>query len=123
MALQTVVTQFKEPSDINVNIEEGAYIHGLFLEGASWEMGENDNQGYLIDQRLKELHPMIPVIHQISVPIEQTKVKQQYQCPVYYTTMRGPTFIYTCNFNMESEESSQNKWVLLGVAAILNDDI
>ena len=37
---------------------EGAYVHGLFLEGASWDL-ENS---ILVDSRMKELHPTMPVM-------------------------------------------------------------
>jgi len=50
-------------------------------------------------------------------------MKSQYECPVYYTTMRGPTYVFTANLNMESdEEKESNKWILGGVAVIMNKD-
>lgn len=39
MKLQTDVTQFKEVADITEDAENGRYIHGLYLEGAAWELG------------------------------------------------------------------------------------
>ena len=120
MVLDTEVTHFQDPSEILIDPEEGVYIHGLFLEGASWELGESD--GYLIEQKLKELHPPLPVIHVIAIPVEQLTLKDKYNCPVYYTTARGPTYVFTAHFKMESDESEDSKWVLAGVAAILNDD-
>lgn len=47
MTLETVVTSIADPTSVQAYPEEGAYIHGMFLEGASWELGESD--GYLID--------------------------------------------------------------------------
>lgn len=38
---------------------DGAYIHGLFMEGARWDI----QGGVIIDSRLKELFPMLPVIN------------------------------------------------------------
>lgn len=38
---------------------EGAFVHGLYLEGASWD---SDNS-ILIDSRLKDLHPQMPVVY------------------------------------------------------------
>jgi len=38
--------------------DNGKYIHGLFLEGATWEMGTSDApnmSGYLLEQKPKEL--------------------------------------------------------------------
>jgi len=39
MKLQTDVSQYRDESEINENPESGRYVHGLFLEGAAWEMG------------------------------------------------------------------------------------
>lgn len=38
---------------------EGAYIHGLFMEGARWD----SQSGIIMESRLKELFPPMPVIN------------------------------------------------------------
>lgn len=79
MVLCTTVTKFLKPEDIKLDAadeeeeqdDEGSqkeevsykgsiFIHGLFLEGASWETGAR--VGYLTEMRPKELHPPLPVI-------------------------------------------------------------
>ena len=32
----------------------GVHIHGLFLEGASWEEGKGDDEGYVSDSKMKD---------------------------------------------------------------------
>lgn len=41
MSLNYVVTEFADPSEIlgDNPCDEGAFIHGLFLEGVGWEKG------------------------------------------------------------------------------------
>lgn len=53
MALQTNVTFFKSAEEVPGPAENGAYIHGLILEGAAWELGAPGQDGYLIEQRPK----------------------------------------------------------------------
>jgi dynein heavy chain, axonemal len=77
----------------------------------------------VVDQKLKILHPHLPIVNIIAVPVDKKITKGQYMCPVYYTTMRGPTYVFTANLNMESEESEESKWILAGVALILNEDL
>jgi len=55
----------------------------MFLEGASWEYG--DNEGYLIDQKLKELHPILPVVNVIAIEVDKKDYTGKYMAPVYYT--------------------------------------
>lgn len=143
MALVTKVTNFKDAAeltafekkpppekkndddddaDLKKKDEGGAFVDGFFLEGADWE-ASGSGEGYLIEQKLKVLHPILPIIKVIAVPIEQKSMRGQYPCPVYYTTMRGPTYIFTANLTMDNEDEAEEwKWIMLGVAAILNDD-
>jgi dynein heavy chain len=144
MALVTKVTSFKDAAELTAfekkpppekkkddddedpdakkKDEGGAYVDGFFLEGADWE-NSGSGEGYLTDQKLKTLHPILPIIKVIAVPIEHKSMKGQYPCPVYYTTMRGPTYIFTANLTMENEDETEEwKWILAGCAAILNDD-
>lgn len=111
-----------EDPDAKKKDEGGAYVDGFFLEGADWE-NSGSGEGYLTDQKLKTLHPILPIIKVIAVPIKDKSMKGQYPCPVYYTTMRGPTYIFTANLTMENEDETEEwKWILAGCAAILNDD-
>lgn len=120
IALQTNVTAIRTAEEINQAAPEGKYIHGLFLEGAAWEIGGEGQEGYLVDQKPKELHPRMPVINVISVPREQKRVEGQYECPMYVTSARGATFVYTANLTMEDE--NPNKWILSGTCLLMSDD-
>jgi len=125
MVLQTNVTQFKGPEELanQPAPASGAYVDGLFLEGASWEMGSQGQQGYLADQKPKELHPKMPVVNVVAVKLEdKLKLKGRYTCPVYVTSVRGPTYVFTADLQMESEDDSPNKWILAGVCLLMSDD-
>lgn len=95
--------------------DEGAYVHGLFLEGARW----NEEEGVLADQYLKQLHPPLPVMHVTAVTIESKATEGIYTCPVYITSIRGPTFVFAASLKTKDPPK---KWVLRGVATLLNDD-
>jgi dynein heavy chain len=123
MTLQTNVTNMTDAEEIQNYPENGAYVHGLFLEGAAWDMGRGGpDDGCLTDSTLKDLHPRLPIVNVIAVPIEEKVTVAMYQCPVYVTSMRGPTYVFTANLKMESEESDPNKWILAGVALLMADD-
>ena len=122
MKTQTNVTQFRTAEEVKEYPDEGMYIHGLFLEGAAWEMGNPGQQGYLVEQKLKELHPRVPVIQVVAQKKEDIVTAGQYTCPVYTTSMRGGTFVFAANLSMESEDFDGNKWVLSGVCMLMTDD-
>ena len=118
MCLRTDVLNTKDTEELPGPAESGAYVHGFFLEGAGWECGRGGEQGYLADMILKELHPELPVMHVTSIRLAEREKTGVYECPVYVTSMRGPTYIFTANLKMESEESDPNKWILAGVALL-----
>lgn len=72
------------------------------------------------DQKPKELHPRMPVINVIALPLAQKKTEGQYDCPVYVTSARGMTFVFRANLNME--EDNPSKWILSGTCLLMSDD-
>jgi len=122
ICLRTDVLNEKDPEVLPGFAENGAYIHGFFLEGAGWELGRAGEQGYLTDMVLKDLHPVLPVMHISAVRFNERKTIGYYECPVYVTTARGPTFTFTSYLKMESEEADPNKWILAGVALLMSPE-
>ena len=112
MCLQCDVTK-KNREDFSSPPREGSYVHGLFMEGARWDT----QTGLIQESRLKELTPNMPVIFIKAIPVDKQDVKNVYQCPVYKTRMRGPTYVWT--FNLKTKESPA-KWVIAGVCLLLS---
>ena len=67
MAIATEITNERDKSAFTEWPTTGAYVYGYFLEGAGWEMGRGGEEGYLTDMVLKELHPVVPVVHVTAV--------------------------------------------------------
>ncbi|NXC68138.1 DYH17 protein, partial [Anhinga anhinga] len=111
MCLSVEVTK-KNREDITAPPREGSYVHGLFMEGARWDIPS----GVIADARLKELTPMMPVIFIRAIPVDRMDTKNVYECPVYKTRMRGPTYVWT--FNLKTKEKAA-KWILAAVALLL----
>ncbi|KAJ3191413.1 hypothetical protein HK101_007802 [Irineochytrium annulatum] len=112
MVLTVDVTK-KAKEEFSGAPREGAYIHGLFMEGARWDT----NTGMIQEALLKDLTPAMPVIYIRAIPVDKKETKGVYECPVYRTRQRGPTFIWT--FNLKTKERPQ-KWILGGVALLCN---
>uniref|UniRef100_A0A669CGX6 Dynein axonemal heavy chain 17 n=1 Tax=Oreochromis niloticus TaxID=8128 RepID=A0A669CGX6_ORENI len=111
MCLQCDVTK-KNREDFSSPPREGAYIHGLYMEGARWDT----QTGLIVDARLKELTPTMPVMFIKAIPVDKQDNRNLYQCPVYKTRQRGPTYVWT--FNLKTKENP-SKWTLAGVALLL----
>ncbi|XP_072167681.1 dynein beta chain, ciliary [Diadema setosum] len=111
MCLQCDVTK-KNKEDFSSAPREGSYVHGLFMEGARWDT----QTGMINEARLKELTPSMPVIFIRAIPVDKQDTRNIYECPVYKTKQRGPTFVWT--FNLKSKEKAA-KWTLAGVALLL----
>ncbi|NXB12140.1 DYH9 protein, partial [Cnemophilus loriae] len=111
MTLQCDVTK-KSREDFASAPREGAYVHGLFMEGARWDA----QTGTIADARLKELTPAMPVMFIKAIPDDKQDTRGMYPCPLYKTRQRGPTYVWT--FNLKTKENP-SKWVLAGVALLL----
>jgi len=119
--------------------EDGAYVHGLFIEGARWPTGDDveDTEtvgwttvgGSLMESKLKELMPALPVVYIKAVVVSPTwepsavgylrHVDDIYEAPCYITTMRGPTYLFLATLKTFEPTSV---WVLTGTAVIMQTD-
>merc|ERR1711990_379912 len=104
MVLKTDVTNERDPAAIAEAAPDGAYVHGFTLQGAAWENGRGGEQGNLCDMVPKELTPELPVMHVTAIEKSLQVSAGFYRCPVYVTSMRGPTIVFTAFLKMESEE-------------------
>uniref|UniRef100_A0A452UEF0 Dynein axonemal heavy chain 17 n=1 Tax=Ursus maritimus TaxID=29073 RepID=A0A452UEF0_URSMA len=111
MCLSVEVTK-KNREDMTAPPREGSYVYGLFMEGARWDT----QTGVIADARLKELTPAMPVIFIRAIPADRMETKNIYECPVYKTRIRGPTYVWT--FNLKTKEKAA-KWILAAVALLL----
>ena len=111
MCLNCDVTK-KQKDDFSSPPREGAYINSLYMEGARWDTTMNS----IVSAHLKELFPQMPVIFVRAVTQDKQDTKNVYECPLYKTRQRGPTYVWT--FNLKSKERA-SKWTLGGVALLL----
>lgn len=109
MALKTTIINIEKHKEVTERAEVGAYVHGFFLQGAKWELGRGQDQGNLIDMVPKELYPELPVVHVTAVEKAKQTSLGFYECPVYITTGRGGTYVFTAQLKMESEEEEAEK--------------
>jgi len=120
--------------------EDGAYIHGLLMEGARWsteeeaaddtyEVSGTKCAGHLMDSRLKQLLTALPVVYVKAVPVQPEWSPEAvgylradptlYECPVYVTGARGPTFVFLATLKTVDPV---HKWILAGCALLMQSD-
>jgi dynein heavy chain len=133
------MTTFLKPEFVDYYPENGAFVHGLYIEGARWPTGEEAGDvemitgvpcaGYIVDSRLKELLPPLPVIYVKAVKVESTwepsavgylrRVPDIYESPIYLTSARGATYVLLATLKTVDPNS---KWVLTGTANLKQTD-
>ena len=120
--LATVVEVSKKmtPDEVDGATRDGAYIHGLFMEGARWDT----NSGMLDDAILKQLYSPMPVILVKAATQEKAEGRDVYMCPCYKTLTRGPVdgkpsggHVFTMGLKTKA---SANKWILAGLAGFMD---
>jgi dynein heavy chain len=111
----------RDLTDITGLPEKGVNVHGLFMEGAGWEDGKGEDEGYITDSKMKDLHPLMPICNVFAVHIDEMSWVAMYHCPLFSTTLRGATFITQTNVRMDPDDS-ETRWVLAGAALLTQDD-
>jgi dynein heavy chain len=112
-----VTTNFDD-SGVAQPPKEGAYIKGLFLEGARWDVGP----GNLTEPLPMELSSPMPFI--LFKPVDNKKkvAKGVYTCPTYLYPVRTgtrerPSFMIACD--LKSGLRDGEFWTKRGVAMLL----
>lgn len=145
MTLTVDITK-KTKDDFGHPPREGAYIHGLFMEGQKYYNvcpkhpncpschvfvrlnscvlshvvtgARWDTQaGIMSEALLRDLTPAMPVLYVRAVPAEEQELKGTYACPVYRTKRRGPTYVWTLHLQTKQPPA---RWILAGVALLLS---
>jgi dynein heavy chain len=100
--------------------DDGAYITGLYFDGACWDGDEN----VLADAAANTVYTPCPIV-QIVPSAEFTHPPEDYRCPVYRTAERAgvlSTTGHSTNFvvalNLPTNDPP-NKWTLRGTALLL----
>ncbi|CUG51588.1 dynein heavy chain, putative [Bodo saltans] len=112
MALICDVTK-KTPEQIESAARDACHVYGVVMEGARWDTA----QGCIEDSRMKELYPRLPVITIRSLPLAKVDRRDQYECPLYKTQTRGPTFVV--GLFLRTKHPAR-KWTIAGVGCLLD---
>jgi dynein heavy chain len=100
--------------EVEGSAREGAYIFGLFLQGARWDT----QQAVLERSKPKEMFCKMPVINVQARALDRVAADMAngyFSCPCYKTEQRGPTFVFCAQLKTKAPSG---KWVLAGVALI-----
>lgn len=121
------VLTWEEGESLTEPAADGAYINGLFLEGAGWSVDDR----FLIESTPKELFVPMPMIQLIPIKFEDMETDRHvYECPIYKTSERfgmlsttghSTNFVMFIDLNM-SEEHTAHHWIKRGVAMLTQLD-
>jgi len=122
LAIDTLEFEFpvmmEPPEKIKESPKEGAYIKGLFLEGAKW----NFEEGYLAEPEPMQLFSDMPVLHFKPVEARKGATKGVYRSPMYLYPVRTgtrerPSFMGIVE--LKSGLVEPDHWVKRGTAILL----
>ena len=107
----TDVTKRNSVEELDSSSRDGAYVIGLSMQGARWDV----NNVHIEKSNPKEMFCPMPIMNVKAITKEKANIGGIYQCPVYMTEMRGPTWFFNAQLKTKSNPA---KWVLAGVALI-----
>jgi dynein heavy chain len=117
--LYTKTTVMKDEKEVKAKPEFGAYIQGLFLEGAAWD---SENM-CLRKQDPKVLVVQLPITQIVPAEAAKVKLTNTLKTPVYTTSDRrnamGVGLVFEADMTTYDDISH---WILQGVALVLNTD-
>jgi dynein heavy chain, axonemal len=112
LTISSEITRKIVTEEITMPAKDGAYIHGLSLEGAAW----NISLLQLEASKPKEMFCPLPVILIKPSTVDRAD-PSAYDCPVFKTQQRGPTYVFTMQLKSKHDPA---KWILAGTAALMD---
>ena len=102
-----------DPTEIKATAENGVFIHGLWLDGASW----NKKEAKIVEALNRMPMSQLPVLYMRVVQQATQKYDDQvYECPCY-TSQSRMYQNYVCCVDLKTGESPA-RWILRGVALL-----
>eukprot|EP00912_Choanoflagellata_sp_UC4_P002376 UC4_evm2s1496 len=96
---------------------EGLYIHGLFIEGASWSRKE----AKLVESKPKVLFEQMPIVHVYAINAASGHDPKCYECPVYKKSRRTDlNYIFMVDLK---STCNPDRWTLRGVALLCDPNL
>ena len=109
----TDVTKKMGVDEVDGASRDGAYIIGMQMQGARWDIGSNQ-----IEKSMpKEMFSEMPVMNVKAVTKDKADSSGMYNCPCYITEQRGPTYVFQAQLKTKSPSA---RWVMAGVALIMD---
>jgi len=142
MRVHIEVSRTMDTAEVEGQPDDGANIHGFFMENSRWDMDapgvkdslevagtvpvdeEASSHGSVVESRPKELYPMMPMLLltgrtvELAVP-EDRPSDGRYVCPFYTTTVRGPTFVFSGPLRSNVDPK---KWIIMGSCLVMQPD-
>jgi len=106
-------------ADITEQPKDGAFITGLFLEGAKW----NHDKQFLMEPEVMELFCSMPVIHFRPIPMRAKSLPNLYVCPTYYYPSRqaiGARESFMISIELKTGDQASDFWIKRGTALLMS---
>lgn len=122
----TEVTHYEKVEQVKSSPAEGAYVHGLYLEGGAW----SKDQTSLVESEPKVLYVPLPVLFCTAYQkTDELKSRREnygsqgpYDCPCYkYRTRTDRFYIFMVTLKC-TPEKNPTFWTLRGVCLLCNTD-
>jgi dynein heavy chain len=109
----------QEEGSIAQDAKEGAYVKGIFVEGARWDF----DKGHLAEPLPMELFCAMPLIHFKPVENKKKVNKGMYTCPIYMYPVRTgtrerPSFMIAADIKAGLNDA--DFWTKRGTAMLLS---
>ena len=118
MVLHAEVTK-KSVEETERAATDGAYISGLFLDGARWDAYSGALDVPPVSVSVRDAFAPMPVLHVRAVATTAVPTTNDtYTCPVYMTPQRGAlTYVFFVPLRSKVNPAS---WVSAGVALLMD---